>query len=79
MATGSFYNYYSGKIDDADVNDNVSDGKAFGYKTKIVRETPKKPPQIQETHTNQRNHHYYPRLLFYSNIITTFGELLIYL
>ena len=49
MATWSFYKYYRGKIDDADVNNNVSDGKAFGYKTKIVEETPGKPPRIQET------------------------------
>ena len=66
MATGSFYNYYRGKIDDADVNNNVSDGKAFGYKPKIVEGTPGKPPRIQETQTNQRNRHYYPKLLFYS-------------
>ena len=34
MATGSFYNYYKGKIDDADVNDNVSDVKHLDIKQK---------------------------------------------
>ena len=33
MATGSFYNYYRGKIDDADVNNNVSDGRGNTRKT----------------------------------------------
>ena len=29
MTSGRLWNYYSNKIDDADVNDNASDGKSF--------------------------------------------------
>ena len=34
MTSGSLWNYYRDEIDDVD--DNVSDGKSFKYKTKIV-------------------------------------------
>ena len=40
MTSGSLWNYYRDKIDDVD--DNVSDGKSFEYKTKIVGNTPER-------------------------------------
>ena len=43
MTSGSLWNYYRDKIDDVD--DNVSDGKSFKYKTKIVEKTLEQPPQ----------------------------------
>ena len=38
MTSVSLCNYYRYYIDDVDVNENVSDGKTFEYKTKIVEE-----------------------------------------
>ena len=45
MASRSLGNYYRHKIRDVDVNDNVSDGKSFEYKTKIEVETAETLPQ----------------------------------
>ena len=44
MTFGSLWHYYRDNSDDADVNDNNSDGKSFEYKRKIVGETPERPP-----------------------------------
>ena len=41
MTAGSLWNCYRGEIDDVD--DNISDGKSFKYKTKIVGKTPERP------------------------------------
>ena len=43
VTSGSLWNYYRDEIDD--VNDNVSEGKPFEYKTEIVGETPESPPK----------------------------------
>ena len=43
MTSGSLWNCYRDQIGDFD--DNVSDGKSFNYKTKIVGKTPERPPQ----------------------------------
>ena len=45
MASRSLGNSYRHKIRDVDVNDNVSDGKSFEYKTKIEVETAERLPQ----------------------------------
>lgn len=41
MTSVSLCNYYRYYIDDVDINENVSDGKTFEYKTKIVEEIQK--------------------------------------
>ena len=41
MTSGSSWNYYRDKIDNA--NDNASQDKSFKYKTKIVWKTPAQP------------------------------------
>ena len=46
LTSESLWNYHRGEIDD--VNYNVSDGKSFKYKTKIIGKTserPKRPPK----------------------------------
>ena len=45
MASRSLGNSYRHKIRDVDVNDNISDGKSFEYKTKIEVETAERLPQ----------------------------------
>ena len=45
MASESFCNYYSGKIDGVDIADEDSDGKWFAYKMKKTQKTPERPPQ----------------------------------
>ena len=45
MESGSFCNYYSGKIDGIDIADEDSDGKWFAYKMKKTQNTPEIPPQ----------------------------------
>ena len=44
MTSGSLCNCYRDKINDVDVNNYPSHDKSFGYKTKIVGETPGRPP-----------------------------------
>ena len=41
--SGSLWNYYRDEIDG--ISDNVSDGKSFRYKTKIVGKLPERPPR----------------------------------
>ena len=41
MTAASLWNCYRDEIDDVD--DNISDGKSFKYKTKIVGKTPERP------------------------------------
>ena len=41
VTSGSLQNYYRHEIDDVD--DNASDCKSFGYKTKIVGKTSERP------------------------------------
>ena len=41
MASRSLWKYYRNEIDHVD--DNVSDGKSFECKTKIVENTPERP------------------------------------
>ena len=43
MTSWSLWNYYRDEINNVDISDNVWDGKSFEYKTKISRETPKRP------------------------------------
>ena len=43
MTSGSLCNCYRDKLKDVDVNNYASHGKSFGYKTKIVGETPERP------------------------------------
>ena len=45
MTSGSLWNYYRNDIDSVDINDNVSVGKSFEYKTKITGKTLESPPQ----------------------------------
>ena len=45
MTSGSFCNYFSGKIDDVAIANEDSDSKWFAYKIKITRKTPERPPQ----------------------------------
>ena len=45
MTSRSLWNYYTDKIDDVD--DNASDGNSFKHKTKIVGETPERPPRLE--------------------------------
>ena len=47
MTSGTLSNYYRNEIDDVDVNGSVSNGKRFKYKTKVVGETPERPPQLE--------------------------------
>ena len=45
MTSGSLSTYYRNEIDELDVNNNARDCKSFGYKTKIVGDTPERLPQ----------------------------------
>ena len=45
MTSGSLWNYYRNDIDSVDINDNVSVGKSFEYKTKITGKTLESPTQ----------------------------------
>ena len=46
MTSGSLWNCYRGQINDADFNESASNGNSFKYKTKLVEQTPERPPQL---------------------------------
>ena len=45
ITSEGLWNYHRDKIDDVDLNDNVSDSKSFKCKIKIVGETPERLPK----------------------------------
>ena len=58
MTSGSLWNYYRDEIDDVD--HNVSDGKSFKYKTKMIGKTqgrPERPERSPQPPTNQDGSH----------------------
>ena len=74
------WNYYRDEISYIDVDDSVSDGKSLEHKTKIVGETPEGPPQPgNPRNTEHKQHQCHPKMqkvLFYSNILAIFGDVL---
>ena len=51
MTSGSLWNYYRDEIDDVD--NNVSDGKSFRYKTEIIGKTEARPAQPAQPDSDQ--------------------------
>ena len=71
MVSGRWQNYYRNKTDDVDANDSDSDGRSFEYKTKIIEETPERPPERGNVDVGQPAQPPVPSLnilsLFHSN------------
>ena len=71
MVSGRWQNYYRNKTDDADANDSDSKGRSFEYKTKIIEETPERPPERGNVDVGQPAQPPVPSLnilsLFHSN------------
>lgn len=74
MVSGRWQNYYRNKTDDADANDGDLDGRSFECKTKIIEETPERPPERGNVEVGQPAQPTVPSL----NILSLFSQIAVF-